>query len=279
MFEGMPVKIVPVMIIFLNFEAKTGVQRREGFPSWSWAGWKGSPLWDLLNRFDFIFNAVELDKWLDSKTWIVWHRLTSESSTEMICQPSSSQSATSNTTRNDLYRSLHMPIDVGLPDMKLAFEGLPKLKSITYTVLFLQTTVISLRLGTTELMKPDNHQTMNSSPKRHTLEDITGSICGCFYPDVELPVSDGNQYEFMLLCGCHDLSDPLEGGVPLERRKESLYSLNDDMPCSLNDAALHVMHIISVGEVHERRGIGHVARAAIDNSFSPGPRWKTIFLG
>ncbi|KAK3374788.1 hypothetical protein B0H63DRAFT_502898 [Podospora didyma] len=62
MLEGIPTGAFDWFVLFVRF----GLCRRDGFPSYSWAGWRGKvdfPLYDDTNE------------WLRLRTWIIWYPL------------------------------------------------------------------------------------------------------------------------------------------------------------------------------------------------------------
>jgi hypothetical protein len=79
--EGLP---VPLLNIALLWQPRQLVQRRENFPSWSWAGWQGSvgyPEVDALAPFreGNTTDIEALNAWEAASTWIVWYSATGAS--------------------------------------------------------------------------------------------------------------------------------------------------------------------------------------------------------
>lgn len=57
----------------LGFVISGGEDRRKQFPSWTWCGWKGAPLWAGANEGLF--------EWTRHSTWILWHHRGTEPET------------------------------------------------------------------------------------------------------------------------------------------------------------------------------------------------------
>lgn len=52
MVSGLPLYVFPLALCFNR--RFTLLSRRSCFPSWSWAGWKGEPMWIVLDRLDHV---------------------------------------------------------------------------------------------------------------------------------------------------------------------------------------------------------------------------------
>lgn len=86
LLQGLPIGAWDIVILFQNKPENqgdpwTGWERRCGFPSWSWAGWKGKPLlaetapdWSAAASSPEAKDFECADEFLRTLTWIVWYR-------------------------------------------------------------------------------------------------------------------------------------------------------------------------------------------------------------
>lgn len=70
-FQGMPVAALDLYLVFHTLRV---ADRRQGFPSYSWAGWQGQIFFELFSE-SVEDSAKEKNNWLSNCTWIVWCRL------------------------------------------------------------------------------------------------------------------------------------------------------------------------------------------------------------
>ncbi|KAA8571272.1 hypothetical protein EYC84_000599 [Monilinia fructicola] len=79
-FLGLPSAIFDMALLW---QPCGKLVRREGFPSWSWAGWQGQVRWygDTMELTSYgLYESSEdlerkkITKWLQNQTWIDWHR-------------------------------------------------------------------------------------------------------------------------------------------------------------------------------------------------------------
>src|SRR2546430_8398601 len=69
---GLPTSTFDISILFNN--TTSTFQRRLGFPSYSWSGWKGRVYWDVqdTNWYSDPLDSIRKD-WLASNTWTIWY--------------------------------------------------------------------------------------------------------------------------------------------------------------------------------------------------------------
>lgn len=75
MIEGLPAAYLDIGLLFIS--SQSNLKRRKQFPSFSWAGWSGQIMWtrENYNWFEdgkMSWDAPNLSKWLDHKTFIEW---------------------------------------------------------------------------------------------------------------------------------------------------------------------------------------------------------------
>ncbi|KAL8809880.1 MAG: hypothetical protein Q9200_003038 [Gallowayella weberi] len=72
MFWGLPTAYFDFFLLWDR--AESSLRRREGFPSWSWAGWQGRVVWDSIESSGFLLNGRLGDGLFLPETWIQWYR-------------------------------------------------------------------------------------------------------------------------------------------------------------------------------------------------------------
>jgi hypothetical protein len=80
-FEGLPTAVLDAFLIFKAHG--TNLQRRSGFPSYSWTGWRG--------RIN-IDTPTAMNEWLASRTWIIWYKRSPSGITNLVWDPSANES-------------------------------------------------------------------------------------------------------------------------------------------------------------------------------------------
>ena len=63
--QGLPVAVFDLFILFMCGMDDINLHRRSGFPSYSWAGWRGGIELELPSN--------NMNEWLALKSWIIWH--------------------------------------------------------------------------------------------------------------------------------------------------------------------------------------------------------------
>ncbi|PQE09179.1 heterokaryon incompatibility protein [Rutstroemia sp. NJR-2017a BBW] len=81
-FQGLPAAIFDIAILWQP-SGEAEMRRREGFPSWSWAGWEGKVAWRgdtmEMSSYGLWQSSEELERkmitgWVRERTWIDWRR-------------------------------------------------------------------------------------------------------------------------------------------------------------------------------------------------------------
>ncbi|CAM1507782.1 Fc.00g046300.m01.CDS01 [Cosmosporella sp. VM-42] len=76
--EGIPSVAIDAFLLFTA--PKNNLHRRSGFPSYSWAGWRGDIAVDV--PFD-----MEINDWLANETWIIWYKRNPSGITNLVWDP------------------------------------------------------------------------------------------------------------------------------------------------------------------------------------------------
>ena len=239
-FEGMPTAAFDAFIIFRSSRGAL-LHRRNGFPSYSWVGWKGSI------DIDHTYNDVDysdMNDWLSTRTWIVWYKKSRSGVTNLVWDPAANESFPFHNPEYVGYRArgaLRLPPALRTtsrtaPTEDLAFDT----PHPTYPLLQFWTLALYYKISNINVFEA----------KGDVLGD-SGTVCGEISLDgfEETTFFDsGGMFEFILL----------------SEWRPDLYN---------------IMLLEWNGGLAERRGIGTIDQSAIDMSFSPGPVWKEILLG
>ncbi|KAK0726134.1 heterokaryon incompatibility protein-domain-containing protein [Lasiosphaeris hirsuta] len=246
MLAGLP---VGTFDWFLLFQGER-LRRRRGFPSFSWAGWRG--------KLNFSYSAVEMNEWLRDQTWIIWYKRDSAGALSLIWDPLENKS---------------------FPLEDMTFKGYRERTPFSCPVPSIDTS----RTTPTQnlVLLPDN--TPESSCLSPVLQFWTLVVylkiqdLGVFRADGSLVGMDGVILGNTSLDGLDDATTFFDSENPVE------VVLLSQRPRNILDRRrghrYYAMIIEWNNGVAERRGLGVIEHDAVRQSFSPGPVWKEIVLG
>ncbi|KAK0643203.1 heterokaryon incompatibility protein-domain-containing protein [Cercophora newfieldiana] len=246
-FQGLPTAVFDIFILFTRPEhgEEVSLQRRNGFPSYSWAGWKGR-------------------KWLTQHTWIVWYTKYPDGDTKLLWGPPHNDSFPPADARYVGYRDrrpFKPPTTVTLNESNTQpsnYFSTAKTFPRSYPLLEFWTLAVhfNIHIQGTAKVKGDRdrgraniicHDPLTS----HGYVQMDGLEEMAFFE------SEG-PFEFILLSEehvCHTLYEQCRSLV-----------------------SYHIMMLEWVDGVAERRGIGMLDIDAVQHSLDPGPVWKQILL-
>ncbi|KIW90469.1 uncharacterized protein Z519_09115 [Cladophialophora bantiana CBS 173.52] len=312
MIEGLPVKLLPVAMIFRNRadnpDLSPDVRRRSDFPSWSWAGWRAPSFWDYWKEIDVTEGEGEILDWLTGANWITWSVSKDGGAPEVFHDPSTIRNQFfadegDRAKGDDMHRPATAHVERSIPppfeQMPWAFrEQAPKIPpDMPYPLLIFRTVVIRMAVAPPG---PDS-----DSYCLFSILDNTGSSCGEVIPDFipESPNTDTNDratgaegdagadaeahteatrlppehplFEFLLLSERHHKPN-LTAAAPGDD------DYDDAVANFVEKNTYWVMMVEFLPEkaVYERRGIGHVLKTLVleGKTLSPGPEWREIVL-
>lgn len=245
-FEGLPSPLDQSLL----FEVSThslrrghGFGRREGFPTYSWTGWKS------VSTYDYYLDtraSISNDKYIESKpgestlrNWIIWHaRLedgklnrisyTGRLRKTLLLKPEDSKCKV---------RKQFQEIPVSVIDVDF---GSGMVCTSSYPLLLFWTICINLRLK-----KLPQEQGGPVGLVNYQAVDKYGESCGVVQMDTLVP-------------------EIIEG-------KFALLIASDD--------SFGALMLIWQDGIAERRGVAKLSKNVIDSCLPPGPRWKAIILG
>lgn len=111
-FEGLPTAALDMFVLFRA--DCTILQRRPGFPSFSWTGWRGAII---------IEHDCEPCEWVASHTWIIWYKRSSSGITSPVWDPAANESLSIDDIKSYGYlerRRFKPPVPLGFPTLRTA---------------------------------------------------------------------------------------------------------------------------------------------------------------
>ncbi|KND88387.1 hypothetical protein TOPH_07027 [Tolypocladium ophioglossoides CBS 100239] len=245
--QGMPTGAWDVFMVFVANPWL--LHRRRGFPSYSWAGWRGRISLDT---------AIprKLNEWLERRTWIVWYKRNPSGVTNLVWDLSANENFPAHDESYVGYRRRHnfqprVPLSFSTvrtaPTEHLSMPGtMPPYPLLQFWTLsaFYKLADVNVLLGSC------------------TLRDRHGTKCGIMMLDgfEESPLFDSaGPFEVILLSESDESFQVTRSFDPWQCYNVMLLEWNQG--------------------VAERRGMGRLMQTAVNASFSPGPAWKEIMLG
>lgn len=243
-FQGLPTAALDVFLLFQG-DGQT-LRRRQGFPSYSWIGWRGEVNFDrggLPIAFDFFLNA-----WLARHTWILWYERAPSDLTSPLEETFGSSNPNTGCYRER--RPFRPPKGLlgkiqtcQTRGTQISPNGLPRLD---YPLLQFWTLTVHFSLRMEDVI---------------TGYGILEARDGLGVGEIQVDALDETS---MFLS-----EEPLEFAV-----------LSEQMCDDDEDARGYFIMLLEWnGQVAERRGVGTLRVEHIENGCSPGPQWKEILLG
>jgi hypothetical protein len=251
--EGLPTAAFDLFIVFRRHHSP--LYRRAGFPSWSWAGWRGSQAVLDLGDNDF----------LRQDTWIVWHKQSPGGVTSLVWDPLANEEFPLRDFEYVGYRGRHAfkpPCPLHFPTSRTQPTENLQVAAPDRTYPILQFWTLSMHFNLT---------ISNPIEGLARIVDENGMTCGALYPDgLEESTFFNSSGPFELIALSATPSRPWtwydsDLGKLLEHIKEK-------------DEFYNVMVLEWSGPVAERRGMGLLWKDAVARSLPPGLAWKEILL-
>jgi hypothetical protein len=258
--EGLPTAAFDNALLFRRQGMM--LHRRAGFPSYSWAGWKG--------QLHIPFMTPDrINDWLAENTWIVWYRRSANGVVNPVWDILANESFPFDNPKFAGYRkrqpfqplvSLPFPTSRTLPSESLALAcEIP-----SYQILQFWTLAAFYRITCNEPVDA-----------LAAIVDRNNIRCGSLYLDgfEELAFFESTAvFEVIILSEC-TIKDWRTGSQGIDFHfVYGFYGLG-------HDKFYNVMLLEWSKGLAERRGIGLLEQTAISRGLSPGPVWKEIILG
>lgn len=244
-FEGLPPPFERSLLFQKSMDLLKdgygGPGRREGFPSYSWIGWKNPSLYDV----DLWSREVSNDKNVEKKSessagfrgWIIWHCKLEDGNLFRITDTGRLRKALllkpSDTLQNS--RDRFQQISIAVTDVSFW-----NIRSVSYPLLLFWTICINLRLKRAPQLKGEPPE-----PVDYFAMDKFGESCGKV--DMDTTIHETGEGKFAFL--------------------------------SATDNTFWALMLVWKDGVAERRGVAELSKSALDGCLPPGPRWKAITLG
>jgi hypothetical protein len=311
--QGLPIGAWDIAISFQNsrerpLQAWRPWSRKSNFPSWSWAGWTGTPHWKWMPYSSSNFtgpaeNFLRNNTWI---TWLVYHHgkrvpldLASETSTkdaEILEQgPAPGMNGATLATIRAKKQFPQLRISPLLP---LKYSVIAPYPFLLFCSVSVHLHLAPWRTMDDEFGNPDNLKRISFSRygfeiglDELVLRDQKGRPCGKLRLDTNDFDYDNTIMELVLLSEISDwgfehpfliLQDKFlptrRHSIASQRWRLRIRGNLTDAPDWMVCDAYWVMLVQRKGNVYERRGHGAVVKAAVDASFPPGPQWKEFLL-
>jgi hypothetical protein len=255
---GLPTVSFDLSIIFIT----TLFQRRPGFPSYSWSGWKGA-VWcerPEHNSFDPNGESQTVEEWLAMNIWIIWYEKPPLEPPKLVWSRDNQEARHADiiTRKRKLFKNPLGPQVEGDISQTIPTQDIPELKLPSYSVLQFWTVSLLLRV--------EKHPV--PSTRRANIADRNGKYCGeIFVPDGYEP-EYGTPHEFLVLSQTN-MSKSKTGDFAVD---------NSDWNARKVDL-FRVMLVRWRDGVAERITVGEIRRTVLRSACEPGPVWKEIVLG
>lgn len=277
--EGLP---VPVFELALLWQPKQRIQRREGFCSWSWAGWTGQVHWFNDQCLENVEESSASEKrrvecWAKARTWIVWYSswgANTRSPAYLLDGPpwlhGSAPSASIQQERFPKQSCCFMPTPSLLP-RRLDRLGNQR-RNIRYLQFWTASAYYRIELDQRAVIRYESLGPENTGNglRLFLLCDDDNRKCGWVLLDegwVEISAKqDTRLQEFILLSeGRCKRSHPNKG--------------SKDQPPENDFLEFNAIMITWTGGIAERAGLGRIRKTALSRSCKRPMKWKEILLG
>lgn len=249
--EGLPTATFDLFILFRRHHSP--LYRRAGFPSWSWAGWRGS-----LTLIDLVGNDF-----LSQDTWIEWHKQSPGGVISLVWDPLANEDFPLGDLNCVGYRGRHIfkpPFPLPFPTSRTQPTENLAIQARTYPILRFWTLSMHFNLTVTDRIQ-GLARIINGN----------GETCGALYPDgLEESTFFNSPGPFELIA--LSITPPTPWTLYDSAVREIFQDMNQEV------GFYNVMVLERSGPVAERRGIGLLQQDAVARSVPPGVAWKEILL-
>ncbi|KAI1279639.1 heterokaryon incompatibility protein-domain-containing protein [Xylaria sp. FL0933] len=248
---GIPVAVLDWFLLF--YPNKTGLRRRDGFPSWAWAGWYGQVYYN--------YGSGNVTQWTAASTWITWYERSPSGELTPVWDKAEDRASRA----NELFGHL---CDVSRTEASKD----PLSEPIHKPYSLLQFWTISASFSLHKIDQEHGEKLMWSyglywTPTTYELRDKDGTSCGFVTLDNPARIGgDGQSAEFILLSLSAEKSQGTASRTPANQATDS------------GGRFFWVLIIELEKGVAERKGIGKIRRDALASAVDPGIAWKEVTL-
>jgi len=279
----------------LLWQPTAQLERRPGFPSWSWAGWTGEVRWlgdtlELASDGLFATRSQELkniSEWHVKQTWITWRKR----SGDLIWQPPNDNDDPNAekdigyrpmyyTPENPYGRSREEDINGVSSNKALSMQQLMQVNTSFKAdgLLQIQTLTAQFRIRPSGTYLKYGSLDPNWEPHGRLIfhmlnrrEEIAGYVLLDENWQKTYSLSPDTEHEFIMLS---DANYECQWGRPHEGHPYTKF------PAGTPYIEYHAMMVTATSEgIAERAGLGRVHQEALKDAWGKGPVWKDIVLG
>ena len=281
-FQGLPTGVLDGALLFHGIHGMKQRRRRNGFPSYSWAGWIGPGLeWLELNLC-----GAETGQWLDERMWIVWYARSPHGTYTLIWDPKAiAHKGSLNGARSYGNRSPFFRPELGFPTTVTTPREIPPGKLVSprnYPLLHFWTISCFFKI---EAIDTDCFRALVGAN-----DEKYGKLIfdGFEQPDTAPPRLGIRSWWREATQSRRKKNTERSTPYLAPREIILLSESQQDWPstgygCKTTDSwsfyNIMLLKWDSTGSVAERRGIGSIPMEVITKGFPPGPFWKEILLG
>ena len=268
MVQGLPAGVFDRFLLFSGFDhlfhRHLHLRRRPGFPSWSWAGWRGQLKFEYPGIRIMPWGVNQGDSqmsWLRDGTWIIWYQRLPGGLETLVWNPSN------HTVQTTPRQTTAQP------------RGGERYPTQRYTFQSNYITIPTTRTAPTPGLWP-NGQDLRSYP---ILRFWTLSVwlkidtIGVLGEETRLLDANGEDCGHVMIDGL-DESHLDEAAAAEEPVELILLSRTDMVTLRRLRMGYYVMILEWKDGVAERRGLGRIYDQCLQYTFAPGPMWKEITL-
>lgn len=254
--EGLPTAAFDLFLLFKSH--RSILRRREGFPSYSWLGWRGP-----LKMIDV---HADHNKWLQQNTWIVWYKRSPSGVINLVWDPLANDSFPwhdhSYVGYRDRYR-FQVPVALPFPTIRTQPRDDPNIAVAAHTYPILQFYTLSVYFKIEMIDRIEG---------KALVVDRFGDPCGTLSLDGFEETTFFHSPDSFEMIVVSEMQENSWTHNELDLREIPI--LNSPH----SDGYYNVLVLERSEGVAERRGIGLIWRDSIMRSLRPGPDWREILL-
>jgi hypothetical protein len=228
----------------VHYPISQSFDRREGFPSYSWTGWKYAACYDgRIEKADNLYSddlADENKSGLQSnlRSWITWHCLLEDGKRFRIDNIGRLRKSPFPKAEDSLRKARRAFQKIAVSVSDVDFTGI---RAKSYPILMFWTICVNLRLR----YRPNFREVENRiQTLSFNVIDRLGATCGSVTGEFTLK---GSEQKFAIVAS--------------------------------DETHFWALLLVWEDDIAERRGVARLPMEILETCLPPGPRWKAIVLG
>ena len=248
MLSGLPVSAFDQFLLFSG----NNLRRRRGFPSFSWARWRGELGVHMVHE--------SLSVWQDNGNWIVWYKRSPNGTDEPVDKVVNTRQSAQSAIKLEC---MEVTSFTTTPTPFIRVTNRDDLLPPPYPVLRFWSLSLRFKIGEVDVFAATAR-----------LFDAKGGMCGVVTLD---GLEDTKFFESQEPMEIILLS---ESKLPMPVTEDFDFDRNNRLVGTEQYGLFYnVMLLGWDGVIAERRGIGFIDKKLIHGGFAPSPVWKEITLG